>query len=102
MSYGTLDYISDKHDRDSFTCLRDMLAARLKTGPLTYFEICQSLRAPTVGRNEVAEAIEEACTGMNSDGANLAHTYDHFYVVLIIVNGYTAFRSHLCVFSREL
>ncbi len=55
--------------------LREMLAARLKTGPLTYSDICQSLRAPTVARNDVAEAIEEACTGMNSHEANL----DLFY-----------------------
>ena len=47
-----------------------MLAARLKTGcPLTYFEICRSLRARTVARNDVAEAIEEECTGMNGNEA---------------------------------
>ena len=74
VSYDTLNNIGDKH-RDDQTCLREILAARLKTGPLTYSEICQSLRAPIVERNEVAEAIEEACTGMNSDGANLTHTY---------------------------
>ncbi|XP_064401312.1 uncharacterized protein LOC135347306 isoform X9 [Halichondria panicea] len=62
VSYDTLNNIGDKH-RDDQTCLREILAARLKTGPLTYSEICQSLRAPIVERNEVAEAIEEACTG---------------------------------------
>ncbi|XP_064401306.1 uncharacterized protein LOC135347306 isoform X3 [Halichondria panicea] len=61
VSYDTLNNIGDKH-RDDQTCLREILAARLKTGPLTYSEICQSLRAPIVERNEVAEAIEEACT----------------------------------------
>ena len=69
---GTLDDIKDDYHRNK-DCLREMIAARLKTGPLTYSEICQSLRAPTVGRNDVAEAIEEACTGMNSHEANLDH-----------------------------
>ena len=70
VSPDTLNNISDEH-RDNLTCLRQMLAVRLKTYPLTYSEICQSLRSPTVGRNDVAEAIEEACTGMNSHEANL-------------------------------
>ena len=63
LAFDILNNISDKH-RDNQTCLRDMIAARLKTGPLTYSEICQSLRAPTVERNDVAEAIEEKCSGM--------------------------------------
>ena len=71
VSYDTLDNIRDKHG-DNQNCLREMLAARLKTGPLTYSEICQSLRAPTVERNDVAEAIEEACTGMNSDTISIS------------------------------
>ncbi len=48
-----------------------MLVACSKTANLTYYKICQSLRAPKVGRNDVAEAIEEEFTGMNSDEANL-------------------------------
>ena len=64
LGHGTLDDIKDDYHRNK-DCLREMLAVRLKTGPLTYFEICQSLRAPSVDRNDVAEAIEEACTGMN-------------------------------------
>ncbi len=70
LGFDTLNNISDKH-RDNQICLCEVLAARLKTGPLTYSEICQSLRSPTVDRNDVAEAIEEACTGMNSHEANL-------------------------------
>ncbi|XP_064401196.1 uncharacterized protein LOC135347242 isoform X2 [Halichondria panicea] len=61
LGFDTLNNISDKH-RDNQIRLCEVLAARLKTGPLTYSEICQSLRAPTVERNDVAEAIEEACT----------------------------------------
>ncbi len=64
VSYDTLDNISDER-RDNETCLRKMLAARLNTANLTYSEICRSLRVSTVDRNDVAEAIEEACTGNN-------------------------------------
>ncbi len=71
LDFHILNNISDKH-RDNQLCLREMIAARLKTGPpLTYSDICRSLRASTVNRNDVAEAIEEACTGMNSHEANL-------------------------------
>ncbi len=60
-----------EHDyRRNDVCLREMLTVRLNTGPpLTYSEICQSLRARTVARNDVAKAIEETCTGMNSHEA---------------------------------
>ena len=64
LAFDILNNISDKH-RDNQTCLRDMIAVRLKTGPLTYSEICQSLRAPSVKQDVLAEAIEEACTGMH-------------------------------------
>ncbi len=68
LGHSTLSNIKDEHRDKNQTCLREMLAARLKTGPLTYREICQSLRAPTVARNDVAEAIEKTCTGMNRCG----------------------------------
>ena len=66
VSPNTLINISDKH-RDNETCLREMLIAHLNTATLTYSEICQSLRAPIVRLDALAEAIEEACTGMNSE-----------------------------------
>ncbi len=70
LDHGTLkDIKKDYHENKD--CLREMIAARLKTGPLTYSDICQSLREPTAVWNDVAEAIEEACTGMNSDEAKL-------------------------------
>ncbi len=72
VSYDTLDNIRDKNG-DNQNCLREMLATRLKIKNLTYFEICQSLRAQTVDQNNVAEAIEKACTGMNNHEANLNH-----------------------------
>ncbi len=65
LGHGTLKDIKDDYHRNK-DCLREMIAARLKTGPLTYSEICSGLRAPTVERNDVAEAIEEQCKGMNS------------------------------------
>ena len=70
---GTLKNIEHDYHRNK-DCLREMLAARLKTGPITYSDICQSLRAPTVDRNDVAGAIEEECTGMNSHEVNSDHT----------------------------
>ena len=72
MSFDTLDNIRDKY-RDNQNCLREMLAARLKTANFTYSEVCQSLRAPTVERNDVALAIEKGCTGMHSDEVNFDH-----------------------------
>ncbi len=79
LGFDILNNISDKHRDNNQTGLRDMIAACLKTGPLTYSDICRSLRAPTVDRNDVAEAIEEACTGMNSHEVNLdQHFYQYF------------------------
>ncbi len=69
LGHGTLKNIKDDYHGNK-DCLREMLAARLKTGPLTYSELCLSLKAPTVAQDALAEAIEEACTGMNSDEAN--------------------------------
>ncbi len=83
LGHSTLSNIKGEHRDKNQTCLREMLAVRLKTGPpLTYSDICRSLRARTVKRNDVAVTIEMECTGMNSDEANLAHTitYDHITV----------------------
>ncbi len=83
LDHDTLDDIKDDYHRNK-DCLREMIAARLKTGPLSYSEICQSLRAPTVDRNDVAEAIEEACTGirMNSHEPNSKANLDHTISIL--------------------
>ena len=68
LHHSTLSDIKGEHRNNNLTCLREMIAARLKTFPLlTYSDICRSLRARTVARNDVAEAIEMECTGMNSD-----------------------------------
>ncbi|XP_064402940.1 uncharacterized protein LOC135348600 isoform X3 [Halichondria panicea] len=61
MSPDTLCDIRDRY-RDNQTSLREMLTARLETATLTYSELCQSLRAPTVRRDAIAEAIEKECT----------------------------------------
>ncbi len=81
VSPDTLINIRDEYRDKNHICLREMLIARLNTATLTYSEICQSLRAPTVARNDVAEAIEEACTGMNSHEANLDQ---HFYGLISV------------------
>ncbi len=73
LGHGTLKNITDDyHGNRKYLC--EMLAARLKTGPpLTYSKICQSLRTSTVDRKDIAEAIEKACTGMNSEAKPRSH-----------------------------
>ena len=45
---------------DHKICLRKMLTYRLKAvGTLSWREVCDCLRSPTVDRNDVAEKIEE-------------------------------------------
>ncbi len=44
---------------DPKVCLRKMLIKRLNTGPLSWREVCDCLRFPTVDRNNLAETIEE-------------------------------------------
>ncbi len=63
LGHGTLKDIKDEYHRNK-DCLREMIAACLQTGSLTYSVLCQSLRAPTVGRNDVAEAIEMEYIGI--------------------------------------
>ncbi len=77
LNHGTLkDIRDDYHGNKDYLC--EMLAARLKTGPpLTYSEICQSLRASTVKQDVLAEAIEKECTGMNSNEA-ITHSKHYF------------------------
>ena len=68
VDYNTLENIEKQHPRDNESCLRDMIAHRLRSGtnhetdlePLTWKEICDSLRKETVGRKDVAEEIEAA------------------------------------------
>ncbi len=66
VGHDTLINIRDEY-QDNETRLRETIIARLNTATLTYSEICQSLRAPIVRLDALAEAIEEACTGMNSE-----------------------------------
>ncbi|XP_064397673.1 uncharacterized protein LOC135344400 isoform X4 [Halichondria panicea] len=47
------------HKQDPKTCLCTMLTRRLDAGPLSWGEVCDCLRYPIVGRNNLAEAIEE-------------------------------------------
>ncbi|XP_064401366.1 uncharacterized protein LOC135347339 isoform X3 [Halichondria panicea] len=61
VGHDTLINIRDEY-QDNETRLRETIIARLNTATLTYSEICQSLRAPIVRLDALAEAIEEACT----------------------------------------
>ncbi len=75
---STLSDIEDDYHRNK-DCLREMLTARLKTGPpLTYSDICQSLRKPTVRQDALADAIKEEFTGVNS------HEAPRLYIIYIL------------------
>ena len=55
-----IDSETESHDHNS-KCLRKMLTHRLEAVqcPLTWEMLCDCLRANTVGRNDVAEKIEQ-------------------------------------------
>ncbi len=70
LSIESLNEIELKHN--SKTCLRKMLEKQLKTvGPLSWREVCACLRFPTVGRNDVADIIEEWRKGTVDSGNRL-------------------------------
>ncbi len=51
---------NEEHNR----CLQNVISQRLQTiGPLTWRELCVSLRSPTVTRNDVAVKIEDWVKG---------------------------------------
>ena len=56
-----LDKIESSKKDDVSACLREMLKHRLQadSSPLTWGDLCDSLRCCTVGRNDVAEKIEK-------------------------------------------
>ncbi len=55
-SLNEIELIKD----DPKTCLRKMLTKRLEAGgPLSWREVCDCLRSPMVGHNNLAETIEE-------------------------------------------
>ncbi len=64
---------------NSKTCLRKMLAKRLEAvGPLSWREVCACLRSPTVGRNDVADTIEEWRKGTVDSGNRLSsHNFNY-------------------------
>ena len=56
----TLNSIKRENQVDSQKCLLEMLAHRLQAGgSLTGRDLCDCLRSPIVGRNDVAYQIEE-------------------------------------------
>ena len=51
---------------DNGDCLREMLAHCIQSGgPLTWTDLCSCLRCPTVGRNDLANEIDQGWQGMN-------------------------------------
>ena len=56
---GTLDSIGLSCSYKPRPCLLEMLKHRLQSGgPLTWRELCDCLKSPTVCRHDIAEAIE--------------------------------------------
>ena len=56
----TLESIRVRNRDDPDGCLREMLTRRLQAGgPLTWRNLCDSLRSPIVGRDDVAKEIEQ-------------------------------------------
>ncbi len=63
VTIDTLEAIASKHNNPD-DCLREMLAKRLQdVGSLSWREVCDCLRSPTVDCNNVAEKIEECKKG---------------------------------------
>ena len=55
----TLESINLRHKDYHDKCLREMLTWYLEhDGPLTWRDLCDCLRSPSVGRNDVAKVIE--------------------------------------------
>ena len=55
-----LSAIHEINSQNLDTCLREMLIKRLHSGgPLSWRDVCDCLRSPTVDRKDVAEKIEE-------------------------------------------
>ena len=66
MGYGTLEDIQSKN-YDNSENLRRMLAYRLRTGEhLTWAKLCVCLRDPMVGRDDLAEKIEQGTQCLSS------------------------------------
>ena len=60
LDYVTLRAIERKYHRDDQECLREMLAKRLQSdGLLSWSKLCDCLRSPTVGCNDIAASIEQ-------------------------------------------
>ena len=60
----TLQSISDRHRDDPDKCLLEMIVYSLKAFSLTWRDLCDCLRSPTVARNDVAEEIESDLKGV--------------------------------------
>ena len=59
----TLQSIKMRYHENPDDCLREMLTHCVQAiAPLTWRTVCVCLRSPTVGRNDVAEGIEEEMT----------------------------------------
>ena len=60
----TLQSIRIRHREDPDKCLLEMIAYTLKACSLTWRDLCDCLRSPTVAHNELAEEIESDLKGV--------------------------------------
>ena len=66
LDVNTLNAINSTCRGVVLDCLREMIAVRLQSGDaLTWRELCDCLKSPTVKRNDVAEEIERQIGELN-------------------------------------
>ncbi len=75
VDYETIESIkqvcNEKHDR----CLQNVISQRLHASPLTWRELCDCLRSPTVARNDVAVKIENWVKGRYCNNDSMYDLY---------------------------
>ena len=84
----TLECIRVRNRDDPDGCLREMLTHRLQAeGPLTWRDLCNCLRSPIVGRDDVAEEIIKLFPG------------DYQVTYLVCMSQLVQTKTHACSLS---
>ncbi len=65
-----LEQIENKHHPDKDRCLHEMLKHRINQGGLTHSILCDSLRGPFVGRDDLAQNIERLNLAQQIEGTS--------------------------------
>ena len=65
LKFTILKAIEIEQSNNQSDCLREMLAYRIQSGgPLTWTDLCNCLRHPTIGRNDLATKPDQELTGL--------------------------------------